>query len=77
MKQPIPSAHEVFKWGEMAKSAAVALAAHVPKKVVETSIPNDFNGLFAVQISKSNHISLADLQGQIGTPAEIKAPEDP
>jgi len=75
MKQPIPAAADAFRWGEMASKAAVALAAHVPKKVVETSIPNDFNGLFTVQISKSNHISLADLQGQVGTPELPKPPE--
>jgi hypothetical protein len=75
MKQPIPSS-DALRWGEMAKAAAVALAAHVPKKVAETGIPADFGGLFTVQISKSNHISLADLQGQIGTPEPPKPPED-
>lgn len=80
MKQPIPSSADVFRWGEMAKTAAVALAAHIPKKVVETSIPNDFNGLFTVQISKSNHISLSDLQGHVGTPEPpkpVELPESP
>jgi len=76
MKQPIPSASDAFKWGEMAKQAAVALAAHTPKKPVETGIPKDFNGLFTVQISKSNHISLADLQGQAGGPQPPKPKPD-
>ena len=73
--QPIPSS-DALRWGEMAKSAAVALAQHVPKKVVETGIPADFGGLFAVQISKSNHISLADLQGQVGVPEPTKPTEE-
>lgn len=77
MKQPIPTAHDALKWGEMAKSAAVALATHQPKKVESSSIPKDFNGLFSVQISKSKHISLADLQGQVGIPEPAKPVEEP
>jgi len=77
MKLPLPSANDVFKWGEMAKSSAVALAAHQPKKVESNSIPKDFNGLFSVQVSKSKHISLADLQGQVGIPEPAKPVEDP
>lgn len=74
LKQPIPSS-DALRWGEMAKGAAVALAAHIPRKTAETGIPTDFGGLFTVQISKSNHISLADLQGQIGIP-DPKPPEE-
>jgi len=76
MKQPIPASADALRWGEMAKQAAVALAAHVPKKAPESSIPNDFNGLFTVQISKSNHISLANLQGRVGAPLPPKPPEE-
>lgn len=71
IKQPIPGS-DAIKWGEMAKSAAVALAQHVPKKVVETGIPADFGNLFTVQISKSNHVSLSDLQGLVGVPEPAK-----
>jgi hypothetical protein len=74
MKQPIPSP-DALRWAEMAKSAAVALAAHVPKKSAEPGLPTDFGGLFTVQISKSNHVSLADLQGQVGTPEPSKPTE--
>lgn len=76
IKQPIPSS-DALRWGEMAKSAAVALAQHIPKKAAESGIPTDFGGLFTVQISKSNHISLTDLQGQIGTPEPSKTSEEP
>jgi hypothetical protein len=71
IKQPIPSS-DAIRWGEMAKAAAVALAQHIPKKQESTGIPTDFGNLFTVQISKSNHVSLADLQGLVGVPEPAK-----
>lgn len=76
MKQAIPSS-DALRWGEMAKSAAVALAQHAPKKAPEQGIPADFGNLFTVQISKSDHVSLSDLQGYVGTPTPPKPAGEP
>lgn len=63
LRQPLPGL-DAIKWGEMAKNAAVALAQHAPKKTTETNAPSDFSGLFTVQVTKSRHVTLADLQGE-------------
>lgn len=65
LRQPIPGM-DAIKWGEMAKSAAVALSQQAPKKAVENEAPTDFSGLFTVQVTKTRHVTLAELQGQDG-----------
>jgi hypothetical protein len=38
--------------------------------------PKDFGGMFSVQISKSSHMSLTDLKGQLAAPRDDNKPPD-
>jgi len=76
-KQPIPVGADIRMWADMALKAAKQLHDIRPKvSESDNEIPSGgFAGLFSVQISKSSHPTLAELQGEVATPRKPRREE--
>lgn len=70
MKQPNPEGDGVEMWMNAALRAAKQLHDMAPKEHNdEGNLPADgFNSLFSVQITKTTHPTLAELQGEVAQP---------
>jgi hypothetical protein len=78
MDEPCPEGAGVKMWMEAALKAADQLHKMRPKAIdSENALPAEgFQGLFSVQISKTEHPTLAELQGEVATPAPPKTGEE-
>lgn len=67
MEQPCPEAAGALKWAELSIKAVNALGTS--RKAFASDDDgfdaSDFHGMFSVQIEKTQHISLAELQGEV------------
>jgi hypothetical protein len=77
-REPNPVGADIKMWGDMALRAAKQLHEMKPKAGGdEGPLPSEgFQGLFSVQVSKSSHPTLAELQGEIARPKAAKVGGD-
>lgn len=74
LKEPNPEAANVKMWMDGALKAAEQLHRMKPKSNEEIGLPTEgFKGLFSVQLSKMEHPTLAELQGEVIESAPPKA----
>lgn len=78
MKQPNPEEDSVKMWADLALRAAKQLHDMKPKaSESDKALPADgFQGLFSVQISKTTHPTLAELQGEVAQGQEQRQLEE-
>lgn len=68
-REPNPIAADIKVWADMALRAAKQMHEMRPKVNDDGALPADgFQGLFSVQIAKSTHPTLAEIQGEVAKP---------
>lgn len=79
MNSPHPEAQGALKWHDATLKAwnAAKTDARESAKTQQNAPTADFAGLFSVQVTKSKHISLAELQGTVAERQERKSTEKP
>lgn len=78
MEQPIPEEAGAIKWAELAIKAINTISS--TKKTFGESDGDqslDFKGLFSVQVEKIQHVSLAELQGEVSPKAPVEEVKKP
>lgn len=75
MNSPHPEAQGALKWHDATLKAwnAAKTDARESAKTQQNAPPADFAGLFSVQVTKSKHISLSELQGTVAERQEHKS----
>ena len=78
MEQPDPEAAGAVKWADLALRAAKEIRETKRSSAADDDgLPSgDFNGMFSVQVEKVEHISLAELQGQVSPRDDAKPSGD-
>jgi len=77
MRAPHPESSGALKWHEATLKAwnASNTAARESAKNPDAPSRSDFDGLFSVQVTKSKHISLSELQGSVSDHKDAKQSE--
>jgi hypothetical protein len=78
MDQPDPESANAVMWADLALRAMKELreTKRVASKEDDGLPSGDFNGMFSVQVEKIEHISLAELQGQVSPRDDAKSSGD-
>ena len=77
MGSPHPESQGALRWHEATLRAWTASKTAARERAKEEHVPTsgDFEGLFSVQVTKSKHISLTELQGTVSEHKEAKQSE--